>query len=226
MAPLKTMVVLASNREGRMSKRVGVAIQAALEKAGHEVSLIDPGTLDLPILQTPLHFYPDPAQAPESLKELNEKIKEQDAFVVCTAEYNRCIPPALTNFFDHFPTATFAYRPSAIVAYSMGSQGGAIAASQLKVLLAEFGCAPSAFGVFIPEVHEAIDESGVPNDRVAKNIEKAVTQLNWYANALKVARSAEAPPSFVNLWTKDWGRISFCAGVTCQVMQTRSFKEP
>ena len=43
---------------GRMSKRVGGAIQAALEKAGHEVCLIDPGTLDLPILQTPLHFYP------------------------------------------------------------------------------------------------------------------------------------------------------------------------
>ena len=161
-----------------MSKRVGGAIQAALEKAGHEVCLIDPGTLDLPILQTPLHFYPgknwpdagilqpiltsdppclsihaivtildrfgsfwntllvydfnvdvlwesnttycrvsfppspDPSQAPENLKELNEKIKEQDAFVVCTAEYNRCIPPALTNFFDHFPTATFAYRVS------------------------------------------------------------------------------------------------------------------
>ena len=60
---------------------------------------------------------------------------------------------------------------------------------------------PSSLNLNLPffSVHEAIDESGVPNDRVAKNIEKAVTQLNWYANALKVARSAEAPPSFVNL---------------------------
>ena len=41
-----------------MSTRVGLAIQDKLEKAGHEVSLVDPGTLDLPILQTPLHWYP------------------------------------------------------------------------------------------------------------------------------------------------------------------------
>jgi len=182
-----------------MSKRVGVAIQAALEKAGHEVCLIDPATLDLPILQTPLHFYPDPAQAPENLKELDAKIRAQDAFVVCTAEYNRCIPPALTNFFDHFPTATFAYKPAAIVAYSMGSQGGAIAASQLKVLLVEFGCPPVPFGVFIPSVHEAIEESGVPDERVAKNLEKAVTQLDWFATGLKAARDAKEPPAFVNL---------------------------
>lgn len=199
MSSLKTMIILASNREGRMSTRVGLAIQEKLEKAGHEVSLVDPATLELPILQTPLHWYPDPAQAPENLRELNEKIKEQDAFVVCTAEYNRCIPPALTNFFDHFPTESFGYRPSAIAAYSMGSQGGAIAASQLKVLLGEFGCSPISMGVFIPAVHEAIDEAGVPNERVSANMEKAVTQLDWYARALKTARTAEAPPAFVNM---------------------------
>jgi len=199
MAPLKIMIILSSNREGRMSARVGIAIEAALKKAGHSVCLVDPANLDLPILQTPLHFYPDPTQAPANLKELNEQIKEQDAFLVCTAEYNRCIPPALTNFFDHFPPASFAYRPSTVVSYSMGSQGGAIASSQLRVLLTEFGCAPGAFGVYIPTVHEAIDESGVPNERVAANLEKAVAQLSWYASGLKAARAAEAPPAFVNL---------------------------
>ena len=41
-----------------MSKRVGEAIQTELEKAGHEVTLVDPATLDIPILKTPLHWYP------------------------------------------------------------------------------------------------------------------------------------------------------------------------
>ena len=60
------------------------------------------------------HFFSrsDPSQAPDNLKALNEKIKEQDAYVVCTSEYNRCIPPALTNFFDHFPLPSFGYRVS------------------------------------------------------------------------------------------------------------------
>jgi len=194
MASLRTMVILGSCREGRMSVRVGAAFQSALEKAGHQVSIVDPAVLDFPIVKTPLHWYPDPAQAPDALKELNEKIKEQDAFVVCTAEYNRCIPPALTNFFDHFPTTSFSHRPSIIGAYSMGSQGAAIASSQLRVLLSEFAT-PVVHAVFIPGVHQAISEVGVPSDRVASSIEKAVSQLTWYANALKSARDAEAPPS-------------------------------
>jgi len=195
MAALRTMIILGSCREGRMSVRVGTAFQSALVKSGHQVSIVDPAELDFPIVKTPLHWYPDPAQAPDTLKALNEKIKEQDAFVVCTAEYNRCIPPALTNFFDHFPTTSFSHRPSLIAAYSMGSQGGAIASSQLRVLLSEFATPVVPAAVFIPGVHQAISEVGVPNDRVASSIEKAVSQLTWYANALKSARAAEAPPS-------------------------------
>ena len=49
-------------------------------------------------------------------------------------------------------------------------------------------------------VHEAIEESGVPDERVAKNLEKAVTQLDWFATGLKAARDAKEPPAFVNLW--------------------------
>ena len=62
---------------------------------------------------------------------------------------------------------------------------------------------PSSF--LLPPVHENIDDSGVANERVAKNIGKAVTQLSWFASALKTAREAQPPPEFVNLWEWRWG---------------------
>ena len=67
--------------------------------------LLDPADYDLPVLKQALHFYQDPAQAPEVLHKLNKTILEADAYTILTAEYNRSLPPALTNLMDHFPTA-------------------------------------------------------------------------------------------------------------------------
>jgi len=76
--------------------------------------------MQVPMLVKPLHFYSDQTQAPEWLKEANRKLREADAFVVVSAEYNRTIPPALSNLLDHFPGSSFSYKPSGIVCYSMG----------------------------------------------------------------------------------------------------------
>jgi len=69
----------------------------------------------------PLHYYRDRAEAPNWLREADRKLSEADAVVVLSAEYNRCIPPALSNLLDHFPGSSFSYKPSAIVCYSMGN---------------------------------------------------------------------------------------------------------
>ncbi len=68
-------------------------------------SALDPEQYDLPVLKQPLHFYRDPTKIPEILPKLNKKIQEADAYLIISAEYNRSIPPALTNILDHFPPA-------------------------------------------------------------------------------------------------------------------------
>lgn len=82
---------------------------------------LDPLKLDIPLLKQALQFYPNPKEAPQLLQDINEKIKKADAFVVVTAEYNRQMPPGLTNLIDHFPPSSYAYRPSALVSYSLGT---------------------------------------------------------------------------------------------------------
>jgi len=47
-----------------------------------------------------------------------ERLPKADCFVVITPEYNHAPAPALLNFVDHFGAKRFAFKPSAICAYS------------------------------------------------------------------------------------------------------------
>ena len=67
--------------------------------------ILDPDVYNLPVLKKPLHFYNNPSEIPAELKKLNNIIKKADAYLILTAEYNRSLPPALTNTMDHLPTS-------------------------------------------------------------------------------------------------------------------------
>jgi len=197
--PLKTLLVLGSVREGRMGDRVGKWMQAELKEAGHEVILIDPLEADLPLLKQPIHFiekYNGPENVPAHLTALKEKIDSADCFVFVTSEYNRTLPPALTNFMDHFPPALFYHRPSAIVSYSVGGQGGIAANMALRGFLCEFGCAPIPMNIAVGDVSTRVSEKGdVGEDEELKTKgKKMVEQLAWYARALKDAKLKKEVP--------------------------------
>jgi len=193
---MKILMFLGSTRDGRMAERVGKFVYNKLTDAKHSVEILDPLTLDIPLLKQPLQFYPDPSKAPQILRDLNEKIQKADAFVVITAEYNRQMPPALTNLIDHFPPRSYAYRPSAIVCYSLGGGAGIIAAAQCRTLMVELGCSPISYILTVGEVNKKLDETGKPLDEyLHKQAEKMIAQLNWYGEALKNQRDkAGIPP--------------------------------
>jgi len=150
----------------------------------------------LPLLKQPLQFYPSPTQAPKVLQDLNEKIKSADAFVVLTAEYNRQMPPALTNLLDHFPPLSYAFKASAIVSYSMGLGTGTMAAAQARTLMVEFGAPPIPYLMGISQVHQSLDEAGnVKNEYLNKSAAKMITQLNWYAGAMRSQREKVGVPA-------------------------------
>jgi len=194
--PMKILVFLGSVRDGRMGDRVGKFVASKLSEAKHNVEVLDPMTLDIPLLKQALQFYPDPSKAPQILRDINEKIKNADAFVVITAEYNRQMPPALTNLIDHFPPGSYAFRPSAIVSYSLGPGAGIIAAAQCRTLMVELGCPPIAHILTVGEVNKKLDEAGKPQDEyLHKQAQKMINQLNWYGSALKAQREKVGIPS-------------------------------
>jgi len=193
--PLKILMFLGSVREGRMGERVGKFVYTKLTEAKHNVEILDPQKLDIPLLKQALQFYPDQSKAPQILRDLNEKIKAADAFVVITAEYNRQMPPALTNLIDHFPPASYAYRPSAIVSYSLGPGAGIIAAAQCRTFMVELGCSPISHILTVGTVDKKLDPEGNPLDEyLHKQAAKMVAQLNWYGSALKNQRKKVGIP--------------------------------
>ena len=132
-------------------------------------------------------------QAPEVLERLATRIRAADAFIIVSGEYNHSIPPALSNLLDHFLEEYF-WRPSAIVCYSAGAFGGVRAAMQLRAMLCELGTPSIPSLLPVPRVQEAFDEEGHPRDE-SYNQRKArfLSELEWYARALKTARLAGVP---------------------------------
>ena len=127
---LRVLLFLGSARAGRLAPRVGRWAAAALEARGHSVETVDPLELarqeeeqasDRRIfpMRRPYFFYPE-KQAPPVLEALAASVRQADAYVMVTSEYNHAPSPALLETVNHFGGSSYAFKPSAIVTYSAG----------------------------------------------------------------------------------------------------------
>lgn len=175
-----------------MGGRAATMIMRELQRRGHDVHLVDPAVLQLPLLDRMYKEYPG-GEAPETLEGLAQIYRSVDGFLVVSAEYNHGIPPALKNLLDHFLEEYF-WRPSGIVCYSAGSFGGVRAAMQLRMTLAELGMPSIPSLLPIPRIAEAIDEDGVAAQPVmARSMERFLDEFFWYVEALGAQRRQGTP---------------------------------
>jgi len=189
---MRFVVLLGSVRRDRQGIKAARYLERAFSARGHDVTLVDPVELNLPLLDRMFKEYPK-GTAPSALEELAALYRSADGFIVVSGEYNHSIPPALSNLLDHFLEEYF-FRPSAIVCYSTGAFGGVRAAMQLRAMLAELGM-PSIPSLFpIPRIGAAFDDAGAPVDaKVIQRFERFSAELEWYAGALSSARQRGVP---------------------------------
>lgn len=185
-------VLLGSVRRDRMGSRAAQLVVRELERRGHDVHLVDPLELQLPLLDRMYKEHPS-GDAPEPLERLAALYRSVDGFLVVSAEYNHGIPPALKNLLDHFLEEYF-WRPSGIVCYSAGSFGGVRAAMQLRMTLAELGM-PSIPSVLpIPRIGDALTADGIAQHPITgKSMNRFLDEFLWYVGALAEARSEGTP---------------------------------
>jgi len=185
-------VLVGSVRRDRMGMRAAQLVIRELEDRGHEVHLVDPLELQLPLLDRMYKEHP-PGEAPEKLERLAQLYRSVDGFLVVSAEYNHGIPPALKNLLDHFLEEYF-WRPSGIVCYSAGSFGGVRAAMQLRMTLAELGMPSIPSLLPVPCIQEAFTPDGEPTDpNFERRIERFSREFEWYADALRQPRALGVP---------------------------------
>src|SRR5690242_16758267 len=189
---LKIVVMLGSVRSDRQGIKAAKFVQRTLGERGHDVTLVDPAALQLPLLDRMYKEY-DKGKAPEPLEMLAGLYRSAEAFVVVSGEYNHSVPPALSNLLDYFLEEYF-WRPSAIVCYSAGQFGGVRAAMQLRMTLAELGMPSIPSLLPVPRVQDAFTPAGDPTDHsFEKRCERFFREFEWYAEALRRARAEGVP---------------------------------
>lgn len=134
------------------------ASQCGPDTVNHEVTVFDPldvfgpdGALSSSGAEMKCpHFFMKTDEVSPELAAMAATIKAADCFIIVTPEYNHTLPPALTSMMGHFGSSNYAFKPSAIVTYSVGALGGIRAAMAARPFLSELGCLPvsklAAFG--------------------------------------------------------------------------------
>ncbi|HTW98012.1 MAG TPA: NAD(P)H-dependent oxidoreductase [Acidimicrobiales bacterium] len=198
----KLQIIIGSTRETRAAERVYPWVLArAAAHPDFEPELVDLRDWPLPLFGE--HFgtigdLDDPTYSDPLVKRWNELVKEGDAYLAITPEYNHSIPGVLKNAFDNvFVSFALRNKPMAAVGYSSGIAGGARAVEHLAHVAIEADMAPLRSSVLIPFVNEAFDSEGAPLNPMT-DVALAITldDLAWWAGALKAARGAgQLPPA-------------------------------
>ena len=188
---LKISVIYGSTRDGRQGIKFAKYVMRELISRGNKVILIDPMDINIETLTKRYMDY-GKGSAPNSLEKMHQELNTSDAFVIVSAEYNHFMPPALVNVLNHFHSE-YQRKPSAITTYSVSPFGGVRVSTPLRAFLTQLGMPPIPAMLHAPFVNKNFNEDGerVSADKEERNKEfiKFSEELEWYANALKVARN-------------------------------------
>ena len=203
---LKLQIIIGSTREGRNADPVcHWCVPAAISHGAFEVETLDLRDWPLPMFQetiATLGGFANPTYSDPLVKQWNDKIKEADAYILVTPEYNRSIPAVLKNAIDSvFFSFQFRHKAVAFVSYSLGPTAGARAVEHLTQIMVETEAIPVRTPTLIPSVTAAFSDTGQPlNPGLQTNFTVMLDDLAWLGNALQAARSrGQLPPSALRI---------------------------
>jgi len=192
----KIPVFYGSYRRDRKGIRLANFVVARLRARGDEAELIDARSVDLPMLDRMYKEYPS-GTAPAAMETLAGKIREADAFIFVTGEYNWGVQPGLKNLTDHFLEEWF-WRPAAIASYSAGRIAGVRSGLAWRSTLSEMGLAVISSTLAVGPIEQALSDNNEPIGELGTGLEKGFTRfaddLLWWAEAAKAQRLRKAPP--------------------------------
>ncbi len=189
---LKIKVIVGSTREGRFSDKAAEWIAGEVRKQeGVEVEVLDLRDYEMPFFNeavSPAHKQVQYSH--EAVARFTQKIAESDAYVVVSPEYNHSTSAVLKNAFD-WVYQEWGKKPVSFMSY--GSVGGARAVEHLRLIAVELHMAPVRDAVHISgeqyfPVLFGKNDAGELFASLTKPAEVMITQLLWWANALKDAR--------------------------------------
>jgi NAD(P)H-dependent FMN reductase len=198
---LELQVIIGSTRAGRNAD----AVMKWLMPHVQAMDVFKTETLDLrdwplPFFQETLATLVDltnPTFSDPLVKKWNDKIKQADAYVFVTPEYNHSVPAVLKNAIDSvFFTSAFRHKPVAFVGYSIGIAAGVRAVEHLNQIMLETEAIPVRTQSLVPLVTTAFDAQGkAVNRALDAGATVMLEDLAWLGQAMQKARAGgQLPP--------------------------------
>ncbi len=179
---MKLLLIAGSARGGALSVKLRDAARAVAESAGARTSVLDLSALALPLYDGDIEASQG---VPAGAATLRDAIREHDAVIIVTPEYNGFPTPLVINAFDWLSrlkdgVAATTDKPVALLSSSPGALGGLRALNTLRQYL------QMAFQMLVvpqqqalSKAHEAFAADGSLAD------EKAAVMLTGVVNAVQ-----------------------------------------
>lgn len=172
----KVGIIVGSLRKNSFSQQVADNV-APLFPEGYETEYVEIG--HLPLFN---QDFEGDLGTPEEYKAFRNQIKELDAVLFVTPEYNRSIPAVLKNALDvasrPYGESVWSGKPAAIISQSPGGIAGFGANHHLRQVLTFLNMPivqqPEAY---IGSVHELLDENGKLNGDTADFLQGFVNEF-------------------------------------------------
>ena len=180
--PFKILAFAGSLRKGSYNKAL---VRAAVEVAPENVSM---EVFDLEGI--PPFNQDDENNPPTKVAEFKEKIRNADALLIATPEYNYSIPGVLKNAIDWasrpYRDNALANKPVAIMSASTGMLGGARAQYHLRQSFIFLNMHPvNKPEVMLPFAAQNVDANGkLTNEQTKTLIKQLIEALETWTNTL------------------------------------------
>lgn len=181
--PLTILGFAGSLRKNSYNKAL---LRVAVELVPRDVKLEIFDLEDIPPFNQDLE-----ARMPAKVKEFKAKIREADAILIATPEYNYSIPGVLKNAIDWASRPpgdnSFEGKPVAIMGASMGMLGTARAQYHLRQVFITLNMYPiNRPEVIVPYAGEKIDERGrVTDEKTREKIRELLQSLVAWTRRLR-----------------------------------------
>lgn len=167
-----------SARRESLNRKLLAVVVAAARDAGADVTVLELNSVPLPLYDGDLE---DRDGLPANAAKLVELIKQHDALLIASPEYNSMITPLLKNTLDWCTRSDddpFIGKIAAVVSASPGMLGGVRSMTLARQLLTHLGCLVVPAQCILPQADKAFDATGkLTSPRSQEAAQKVATAL-------------------------------------------------
>jgi NAD(P)H-dependent FMN reductase len=165
-----------------MTRKIALIASSILKEGGEQIALLDLAELPLELF-SPSSY----ATKPAGFEAYQEAVLTAEGILTVTPEYNGSYPGALKYFIDmlRFPES-LVDKPAGFVGLSSGRWGALRSVEQLAMVF-QYRCA-HLYGrrVFLPGVHELIDDEGrIQDPEISDRLREMVTGFSGFCRQIK-----------------------------------------